>query len=38
MTKAYYNAYFDATEPLYIKPRELKILSPLGPQFFYQKS
>ncbi|KAK1978688.1 hypothetical protein LZ30DRAFT_598601 [Colletotrichum cereale] len=38
MTEEYYNDYFNATEPFYIKPRELKILSPLGPRYAYQKS
>lgn len=38
MTKDYYNDYFDATEPFYIAPRELRILSSLGPRHTYQKS
>ncbi|KAK1622204.1 hypothetical protein BDP81DRAFT_386808 [Colletotrichum phormii] len=38
MTKDYYNDYFDATEPFYVAPRELRILSSLGPRHTYQKS
>ncbi|KAF6807836.1 hypothetical protein CMUS01_14030 [Colletotrichum musicola] len=38
MTKQYYNDYFDATEPLYVAPRELKILSSFGPRYSYQKA
>ncbi|KAF6804160.1 C6 finger domain-containing protein [Colletotrichum musicola] len=38
MTKPYYPEYFAVTEPMYVKPREMKVLSPLGSPFFFQKS
>ncbi|KAF5515407.1 hypothetical protein CGCS363_v000142 [Colletotrichum siamense] len=38
MTKDYYNEYFDATEPFYVKPRELRVMSSLGPRYTYQKT
>jgi hypothetical protein len=31
--KEYYKEYFAATEPMYLKPREFKILNRVGPPF-----
>ncbi|KAF9881460.1 hypothetical protein CkaCkLH20_00606 [Colletotrichum karsti] len=33
MNKDYYKDYFSATEAMYTKPREVKVLSPVGPPF-----
>ncbi|KAI0843957.1 hypothetical protein F5Y00DRAFT_219801 [Daldinia vernicosa] len=33
ITKPYYKEYLEFTEPMFIKPREARILEPLGPEF-----
>ncbi|KAI0472749.1 hypothetical protein GGR56DRAFT_676815 [Xylariaceae sp. FL0804] len=37
MTKGYYAAYLAATEPMFVKPREFRILDRAGPDFFMVK-
>ncbi|KAI0012232.1 hypothetical protein F4779DRAFT_81630 [Xylariaceae sp. FL0662B] len=37
ITKPYYKDYLDITEPMFIKPREVSFLEPLGPKFFRMK-
>ncbi|KAF5506292.1 hypothetical protein CGCS363_v004279 [Colletotrichum siamense] len=38
LKKDYYTDYFAATEPLFVKPREIKFLTPVGSPFFHSKS
>ncbi|KAI0105196.1 hypothetical protein F4776DRAFT_668723 [Hypoxylon sp. NC0597] len=33
LTKPYYKEYFDLTEPMFLKPREARVLEPVGPGF-----
>ncbi|KAI0881783.1 uncharacterized protein GGS22DRAFT_171867 [Annulohypoxylon maeteangense] len=33
LTKPYYKEYFEITEPMFLKPREVRILEPVGPGF-----
>ncbi|KAI1462740.1 hypothetical protein F4805DRAFT_8108 [Annulohypoxylon moriforme] len=33
LTKPYYKEYFEITEPMFLKPREARILEPVGPGF-----
>ncbi|KAI2624910.1 hypothetical protein GGR54DRAFT_541197 [Hypoxylon sp. NC1633] len=33
LTKAYYKEYFEITEPMFLKPREARLLEPVGPGF-----
>ncbi|KAI1650126.1 uncharacterized protein F4817DRAFT_279654 [Daldinia loculata] len=33
ITKPYYKEYLEFTEPMFLKPREARILEPLGPEF-----
>lgn len=35
--KEYYKAYFAATEPMFVKPREFKLLNRMGPEYFVAK-
>ncbi|KAI1486599.1 hypothetical protein F5X96DRAFT_654284 [Biscogniauxia mediterranea] len=37
ITKEYYKDYLNATEPLFIKPRETRVLERAGPEFFVCK-
>ncbi|KAH9892342.1 hypothetical protein F4778DRAFT_316826 [Xylariomycetidae sp. FL2044] len=37
ITKSYYKDYLEATEAMFIKPREVKILDRAGPDFFMSK-
>ncbi|KAI0597292.1 hypothetical protein F4775DRAFT_560600 [Biscogniauxia sp. FL1348] len=37
ITKEYYKDYLSATEPLFIKPRETRVLERAGPEFFVCK-
>ena len=38
ITKPSYKPYLEATEPLFAKPREIKILKRLGAPYVVQKS
>lgn len=38
LPKDYYNEYLEATEPMYIRPREMKIVNRVGPPFAFYKS
>lgn len=31
--KEYYKEYFDKTQPLYVKPREVVVARPVGPPY-----
>ncbi|KAI8959872.1 hypothetical protein F5Y11DRAFT_287692 [Daldinia sp. FL1419] len=33
ITKPYYKEYLELTEPMFLKPREARILEPIGPEF-----
>ncbi|KAI1345088.1 hypothetical protein F5Y15DRAFT_410766 [Xylariaceae sp. FL0016] len=35
--KEYYKDYFAATEPMFVKPREVKLLERMGPDYFMVK-
>lgn len=35
--KEYYKEYFEVTEPMYVKPREFKILNRLGKAYYTVK-
>jgi hypothetical protein len=37
MTKEYYKEYFAATDPMFLKPREFKILNRVGAPYFMAK-
>jgi hypothetical protein len=37
LVKEYYKEYFEITEPMFIKPREVRILSRMGPPYFMVK-
>lgn len=38
LPKEYYKEYLEATEPMYIKPREMRIVNRSGPPFAFYKS
>jgi len=38
LPKEYYKEYLEATEPMYIKPREMRIVNRVGPSFAFYKS
>jgi len=37
LPKEYYKEYLEATEPMYIKPREMRIVNRSGPPFVFYK-
>jgi hypothetical protein len=37
LPKEYYKPYFEATEPMFVKPREFKILKRVGQPYIFSK-